>query len=846
MSDTRSDNPTTATQCFESYRSKEAVGQGEAAKREAAAILKAATDTIARRAQNPQEIAGTRIDKAHMTAAGLPAISKTFQFTLGEMGPLRTAETLTRINQRDGFDCQSCAWGNPDHRKVFEFCENGAKALADEATKKRITREFFAEHSVLELAEKSDYWLNQQGRLTEPMILRRGAEHYEPISWEAAFQLVADELKALASPDEAAFYTSGKTTNEPAFLLQLFARQFGTNNLPDCSNMCHESSGVGLTETLGIGKGTVTVNDFEKCDLIVIFGNNPGTNHPRMLTSLQAAKAQGAKIIAVNPLPETGLMRVANPNPQDYRNPLELPLALLGDGTALADLYLPIRINGDVALIKGIMKFMLGEDDAGRDGGLDHAFINEYTSGFASLADDLKGTTWDELVDGSGLTREQIDAAGRLCAASKRMIGVWAMGLTQQKNGVDNVAAVVNLLLLGGHMGRPGAGTCCVRGHSNVQGDRTMGIWERPSKRFLKALGSEFNFTPPAKWGKDTVETLHAMCERQIKVFVAISGNFISNVPDTAYAAHAIQHCRLTAYVSTKLNRSHIVTGEQALILPCIGRSERDAQDGCEQFVTVEDAMGEIGSSRGRLPPVSPVVRSDVAIVAGIAHATLGESPVPWRSLAGNYDLIRDAISRVVPGFENFNQRIRVEKTFYLPNGARDRRFETASGKAQFSVTPIPKHDLGPGEYLMMTIRSHDQFNSTIYGLDDRYRGVYGGRRVIFLNVDDVREAGLQAGQLVDILSHFEGETRIAPSFLVVPYTISRHCAATYYPETNVLVPVRSVADKSNQPVSKCIRITLRPSAAVAPRDVNISIAAITYNLNRLLPPERENGKPDE
>ena len=502
MSDASSDNSTNPTLCFESYRSKETTGQSEVARREAAAILNAANDAIAGRAQNPQEIAGTRIGKAYMTAAGLPAIVKTFEFGLGEMGPLRTAETFTRINQRDGFDCQSCAWGNPDHRKVFEFCENGAKALSDEATKKRVSREFFEEHSVFELAERSDYWLNQQGRLTEPMILRRGATHYEPISWDAAVQLVADELKALASPDEATFYTSGKTTNEPAFLLQLFARQFGTNNLPDCSNMCHESSGVGLTETLGIGKGTVTVNDFEKCDLIVIFGQNPGTNHPRMLTSLQAAKRQGAKIIAVNPLPETGLMRVTNPNPQDYPNPLELPLALVEDGSALADLYLPVRINGDVAVIKGIMKFMLEDDAAGRGGGVDHAFINQCTSGFASLVDDIRGTTWEEIVAGSGLTREQVETAARLCAASKRMICTWAMGLTQQKNGVDNVAAVVNLLLLGGHMGRPGAGTCCVRGHSNVQGDRTMGIWERPGKPFLEALGREIQFRPTGEVGQ--------------------------------------------------------------------------------------------------------------------------------------------------------------------------------------------------------------------------------------------------------------------------------------------------------------------------------------------------------
>ncbi|HTA37722.1 MAG TPA: hypothetical protein VK760_01530, partial [Candidatus Acidoferrales bacterium] len=417
-------------------------------------------------------------------------------------------------------------------------------------------------------------------------------------------------------------------------------------------------------------------------------------------------------------------------------------------------------------------------------------------------------------------------------------IGVWAMGLTQQQNGVDNVNALVNFLLLGGHMGKPGAGTCCVRGHSNVQGDRTMGVWERPGKPFLEALGREFNFVAPAKWGRDTVETIHGMCDGQVKVFIAISGNFVSNTPDTAYTAHAIQKCRLTAYVSTKLNRSHVVTGEQALILPCIGRSERDVQNGGLQFVTVEDAMGEIGSSRGVLPPASDDLRSDVAIIAGIAAATLGDVAISWSSLAGDYDLIRDSIARVVPGFANFNQRIRAEKTFYLPNGARERRFQTPSGKAVFSVTPIPKHDLGPGEYLMMTIRTHDQFNSTIYGLDDRYRGVYGGRRVIFLSVDDMLEAGLQPGQLVDIRSHFQGETRIAPSFIVVPYTISRRCAATYYPETNVLVPIRSVADKSNQPVNKCIRITLVPSQAAAPRDLDISTSAIEYNLRRKIPQE--------
>lgn len=771
-----------------------------------------------------------------MKAAGLPAIWQTARYSFGEMGLLRTAQTLTRINQRDGFDCQSCAWGSPDRRKFFEFCENGAKAVADEATRKRVTEEFFAKHSVAELSKQSDHWLNAQGRLTEPMLLRRGGTHYEPISWDDAFSLITDELRGLESPDQAVFYTSGKTTNEPSFLFQLLARQVGTNNLPDCSNMCHESSGTALTQTIGTGKATVTIDDFEKCDLLIILGNNPGTNHPRMLTSLEAAKRKGAKIIAVNPMPETGLMRVIDPNPQDYPNPLQLPFALAGPGTALADLYLPIRINGDVATIKGIMKFMLEEEEARRPSGIDRDFIEQYTSGYDACVADVRGTRWPEILKGSGLSKEQIVAAARMCIASKAMICLWAMGLTQQRNAVDNVAQIVNLLLLGGHIGRPGAGACCVRGHSNVQGCRTVGIWESPKKSFLDSLQREFGFMPPQEQGLDVVESLHAMHAGKVAFFLGISGNLVSNAPDTAYTAEAMRRCRLTVYASTKLNRSHLVTGEQALILPVIGRSERDVQNGKAQFTTVEDSMGQIGTSEGRLAPASPMLMSDVAIIARIGHAMFGNSPIPWNAFAADYDLIRNAIARVVPGFESFNERIRSEKTFYLPNGARERQFATSSKRALFSVSPIPKHELRDGEYLMMTIRSHDQFNSTIYGLDDRYRGVYGGRRVIFMNPDDVAAAGLAAGDRVDIQSHFEGETRTARNFLVVPYTISRRCTATYYPETNVLVPVRSVSEKSNQPVSKCITITLLPSSAPAENNVKISSAAIQYNLKRKLP----------
>jgi molybdopterin-dependent oxidoreductase alpha subunit len=642
-------------------------------------------------------------------------------------------------------------------------------------------------------------------------------------------------LKGLDSPDQAAFYTSGKTTNEPAFLLQLFARQFGTNNLPDCSNMCHESSGVALTETLGIGKGVATLEDMESTELIFIFGNNPGTNHPRMLTSLQKAKDQGAKIIAVNPLPEVSLMRVTNPNPQDYSNPLELPFALLGKGQALADLYLPVRVNGDVAAIKGILKDLFEREREGRVSAIDHEFIQSFTEGFAELLADIEAASWDEILEESGLTRNQLRTAADMYAASKKTIIAWCLGVTQQRNGVDNVNMIVNLLLVGGHMGRPGAGTVCVRGHSNVQGDRTMGVWERPPKPFLAALGKEFAFEPPQKWGYDTVETLHAMFAGDVKVFFAISGNFLSNVPDTVYSAHAMQRCRLTAHVSTKLNRSHLITGDRALILPCLGRSEEDVQANGKQWLTVEDSMGIINPSQGFLPPASQDLMSDVAIICNLAQATLGpRTTTRWLDFAGDYNLIRDGISRVIPGFENFNARIASEKFFYLPNAARKRVFKTSSGKARLTVCPIPKHDLKADEFLLTTIRSHDQFNSTIYGLNDRYRGVFDGRRVLFLNPVDMQASNLHPGQIVDIYSHFEGEVRKAPRFAIVPYAIARRSAAAYYPETNVLIPIRSVAAKSNQPAAKCIRITLTP---VEPYEaLPFSKADVEHNLHRAVP----------
>jgi len=793
-------------------------------------------DSTSVQAQNPLTFGKLKVGPASEEAAGIPAIWNTMLYGIGEMGPLRSSEAFLKINHVDGFDCQSCAWPSPDKkRKIFEFCENGAKAVSDESTKKRITPTFFAQYSIEKLAAKSDYWLNQQGRLTSPMVRHANATHYEPITWSEAFAMIAEELNNLDSPNQACFYTSGKTTNEPAFLLQLFARQLGTNNLPDCSNMCHESSGVALVETLGIGKGTATLEDMESTDLIFIFGNNPGTNHPRMLTSLQKAKDQGARIIAVNPLPEVSLMRVSNPNPQDYSNPLELPIALLGKGQALADLYLPVRVNGDVAAIKGILKDLFEREKQGHTSAIDHEFIKSCTEGFEELLADVEAASWDEIEEESGLTRNQLRAAADMYANSKRTICAWCTGVTQQRNGVDNVSMIVNLLLVGGHMGRPGAGTVCVRGHSNVQGDRTMGVWERPPKPFLDALRKEFSFEPPQKWGYDTVETLHAMFDGDVKAFFAISGNFISNTPDTVYSAHAMQRCKLTAHVSTKLNRSHLITGERALILPCLGRTEEDIQTSGKQFLTVEDSMGIINPSQGFLRPASPDLMSDVAIIANLAHATLGtRTTTNWLGFAKDYSLIRDAISRVIPGFENFNARLANEKFFYLPNAAKHRVFKTSSGKAKLTVCPIPKHDLEPDEFLLTTMRSHDQFNSTIYGLNDRYRGVFDGRRVLFLNPLDMEARNLRTGQIVDIYSHFEGEIRKAPHFAIVPYAIARRSAAAYYPETNVLVPIRSVAAKSNQPAYKCIRITLTPTDS--DEALAFSKADIDHNMDRVVP----------
>lgn len=763
--------------------------------------------------QPPLETTPPLLRAGSTSAAGVKAVIKTGEYALGRAGVWAGTKALLKVNQLDGFDCQSCAWPNPDtDRHTFEFCENGAKAVADEAMTGRVDRSFFARHSVADLLKRSDYWLNRQGRLTEPMILRPGATHYEPLSWDDAFEVIARELRALPTPDAAAFYTSGRTSNEAAFLYQLFARQFGTNNLPDCSNMCHESSGAALNATIGIGKGTVTMDDFAKAELILIVGQNPGTNHPRMLSTLADAKRAGAVLVSINPLPEIGNFRFKNP--QDLLNPVKALKLLTQSGTPLSDHWLQVRIAGDLALFKGLMKGMLELEDAAPGTVLDHVFIREHTDGFEALIADLRATTWQSIVESAGVKQEEIERIALLAARSKATLCCWAMGLTQQPHSVATIQQIVNFLLLRGSIGRPGAGVCPVRGHSNVQGDRTMGIFEKMPEGWLDRLDREFRFTSPRKHGHDTVDTIRAMHRGEVSVFFGLGGNFLSATPDTEFTGEALRRCSLTAHVSTKLNRAHLVSGRTALILPCLGRSERDCQATGEQFVTVEDSMGIISSSRGHADPASRDLLSEPAIVARLAEAVLGErTTVPWADLVANYDLIRDRIENVVPGFEAFNERIR-QGVFYLPNAPRDRReWRTATGKARFTVAPIRQDARRKGEYVMMTIRTHDQFNTTVYGLDDRYRGVFGGRRVVFMQEDDITDAGLTAGQWVDLANHFGGVTRQARAFMVAPYAIPRGCVATYFPEANVLVPIDSTAEVSNTPTSKYVIVTISPSA---------------------------------
>ena len=757
-------------------------------------------------AQPPALFTGLKLGAPPKKVAGIPAVLKALGHVSRYTHPGAALRVMSRLNQKGGIDCPGCAWPDPDDDRsgLGEFCENGIKAISEELSRKVIDRHFFSRHSVADMQQWSDFEIGKKGRLAEPMVLRENATHYQPISWEAAFQMIADHLHALQHPDEAVFYTSGRTSNEAAFLYQLFVRAFGTNNLPDCSNMCHESSGVALTQTLGIGKGSVTLQDFDEAELVIVIGQNPGTNHPRMLSALEKCKEKGGKILTINPLPEPGLLRFVHP--QD-------PLKILKGGTALTDLFLQVKVNGDVPLLKALMK-LLDEADQ-RSGGqvFDHAFINKKTSGATELLQHLREQDYNTLLDDCGVADELVKAAAALIADTQKIIVCWAMGLTQHENGVDNIREIVNLLLLKGSIGKPGAGTCPVRGHSNVQGDRTMGIWEAPPQDFLDRLGKVFNFEAPAKHGYAVTDAIQAMYAKKASVFVAMGGNFLSATPDTEYTAQALRNCTLTVHVSTKLNRSHLIHGKNALILPCLGRTDADLQANGAQFVSVENSMGVVHASRGILPPCSAHLLSEPAIVAGMAKAVLQDKlDLDWEALIADYDRIRDLIEQVIPGFEQYNSRIRIPEGFYLPNGARSGNFTTPEGKALFTVNTYTRWQLAPNEYLMITIRSHDQFNTTIYGLDDRYRGIYQERRVVLMNPDDMSKAGFTTRQVVNLISRYNGTERCANKFIVVPFDIPEGCIATYFPEANVLVPVDAVARGSKTPVSKSVVVTIKPN----------------------------------
>jgi molybdopterin-dependent oxidoreductase alpha subunit len=738
-------------------------------------------------------------------AVGVPAIVHSMGPALRDMGALRTAKLMTSINHKDGFDCMSCAWPDPDHRNLLEFCENGAKAVTWEATPVTVPTTFWAENSLSSLLDKTEHWLGMQGRLTEPVYKAAGSDHYEPVSWDRAFQLIAAKLNSLDSPDEAAFYTSGRTANETAFLYQLFVRAFGTNNLPDCSNMCHESTGTALGQTIGIGKSTIAYDDFGKADLVIVMGQNPGTNHPRMLTALEECKRNGGHIIAVNPLPEAGLIR--------YKNP-QKARGIIGRGTDIADQFVQIRSGGDMALMQAVSKRVLDAEAAAPGTVLDHEFLAAHTTGLDAFRAHLDQLDDDEVLAATGISAAEIDQFAARYLSSERVIITWAMGLTQQRKGVDTIKEVINLLLLRGNIGKPGAGASPIRGHSNVQGDRTMGIWEQMSDGFLDALQAEFHFDPPRTHGADSVQTVRGLQRGEIKVFVAMGGNFVAAISDTTAAEAAMRGTEMTVQVSTKLNRSHVVTGAEALILPTLGRTEFDLQETGAQFVSVEDSVCAVHASHGAVPPVAAGILSEIAIVSRLAVATLGEtSGIDWRGFERDYDIIRDHISRVVPGFESFNTDIRRIGGFVLPNGPRDSRtFATSTGKAMITVNELEHLERPAGRLILQTMRSHDQFNTTIYSLNDRYRGISKGRDVIFVNPDDLAELGLSDGQRVDIFGEWNDEQqRVLRNYRIVEYPTARGCAAAYYPEANVLVPLASASLGSNTPVSKAVIVRLEP-----------------------------------
>lgn len=734
-------------------------------------------------------------------AAGTKAVTVALKHAFKEMGVVKSLTGLAQMNQKEGFDCPGCAWPDPEKpSKVGEYCENGAKALAEEATNKKVDADFFSKYSVEEISQWTDYEIGKSGRITEPMVLYPDSIYYQPISWDKAFNLIAEQLHKLNNPNEAIFYTSGRSSNEAAFLYGLFIRAFGTNNMPDCSNMCHESSGVALKETLGIGKGSVTLDDFEKAEIIMVLGQNPGTNHPRMLSALQKCKEQGGKIISINPLEEAGLIR--------FKNPQEIK-GIIAGGEALTDIHLQVKINQDVALLKAIIIKLAALDQETNDI-FDHDFIETYTQGYQSFLEHLQSFDENELIKQSGVSVSLIDKVVNLLANKQKIIICWAMGLTQHKNGVENIKECVNLLLLKGSLGKPGAGTCPVRGHSNVQGDRSVGIVHHASKAFNDAVEKVFGFTPPTKEGLDTVHSIKAMHKGKAKVFFALGGNFVSAVSDTQYTADALQNCELTVQVSTKLNRTHTTAGKTSLILPTLGRSEFDQKDGKPRFFTVENSMGKVHRSKGMLQPPSENLKSEPEIVGSIAHAYFkGNHPVDWINLSTDYTSIRKKLEEVISDFKGLEEKSK-GSGFYLPNNVRKLDFsKLPNGKAQFSNCSLPTHQLQQDEFLMMTIRSHDQFNTTIYGMNDRYRGIFNERRVVLMNSDDIKEFGFIPLEIVDLTSTYDTITRKAENFKIISYNIPKGNIATYFPETNILVPHNHYADKSNTPISKSVVVKI-------------------------------------
>ena len=743
-----------------------------------------------------------KIKKPSYSSAGLSSIKSTLYHISKEVGTIRGLKTLSKLNQVDGIDCPGCAWPDPEkgkRSKLGEYCENGAKAIAEEATIKRATPDFFKKHSVEELSKWSDFELGKTGRLTRPMILDEKKKYYKKIKWKKAFKIISNELNNLKTPNESIFYTSGRSSNEAAFLYGVFARAFGTNNLPDCSNMCHESSGIALTETLGIGKGSVTLDDFPNAEVVIVIGQNPGTNHPRMLTSLEKLKKKGGKIISINPLKEVGLKR--------FKNPQKI-IGLIGSGTELSDVHLQVKINQDVPLLKAIMKTLINKNT--NNSVINEEFINEKTFGFKKFFDDIQGYDTEDLIKRSGVKLSNFNKAINILESSKKIIICWAMGLTQHKNGVDNIKECVNLLLLKGSIGKKGAGTCPVRGHSNVQGDRSVGIIHKTSTALSKALKKTFHFDSPKDEGYDTVHSIKAMYEGKAKVFISLGGNFLSAASDTLYTANALQNCNLTVSISTKLNRSHLVTGKKALILPTIGRTEIDKSKGKNRFVSVENSMGRVHVSKGTLKPASKHLMSEPEIISKIAYYTLkNKTRVKWLKLGANYNLIREKISKVFKDFKDYNENVK-DSGFYLPNNSRNGDFSNLSYKrAKFSVCPLPVHKIKKNEFLLMSIRSHDQFNTTIYGLNDRYRGVFNERRVVFMNKNDLKKLNLNSLDLIDLESIYNKKKRIAKKFHVVPYDIPSQNLACYFPEANVLVPINQFAHKSHTPISKSIKVKI-------------------------------------